>query len=135
MKIYVLDFDGVINNQWQNNTLYPTAIELIKKMYSENKILCIATRRNQEQLPEITNLLITAGIRHCFRMIEADSRPKTHHLRKIHNELQKEINTPLDLILFDDFDVNINDVSRANYKAILVNNNHGLLQRHIDSVS
>lgn len=128
--MYVLDFDGVIYDQFKTKLVYPSAIQVINHLKSEGKKMAIATRRSgPEEVGEMKRILEDAGIAGCFEIIVADSRPKPWHLSQI-QEFTKE----KELTLYDDFDVNIKDVIAAGYKGVLVNNAHGLTMEIIGCV-
>lgn len=133
MRVHVLDFDGVLNIQ-SVNKLFTEAVNIVKEMHQQGEILCIATRRSGAETTEMENLLKDAGIYDHFKVIIADSRPKPFHMSKIQDHFGHSTHSTHqnhELVLFDDFDVNINDVRNAGFKAILVDNTFGLQRTHL----
>ena len=133
-QIIVLDFDGVINNQWNDNTLYPQIIEIINYLIKNEFIVCIATRRNDEQANQMYKILKENNIYDMFECIEIGAMSKIHHLNAIKDKLINDNIEFTELILFDDYDINIIDVQSAGFTGVLVDNKSGLQYHHIQSI-
>lgn len=126
-NVYVIDFDGVLYDQYRSKRMYVEAIEVIKNLKIRGEVLAIATRRSGSETEEMIQLLRLASIYECFDVVIANSCKKPWHLQQITDTLR--IKYPgIDLIptLYDDFDVNIKDVIEAGYKGVLVDNTYGL---------
>lgn len=125
--VYVIDFDGVLYDQHRTEKLYPEAINVVKHLKSRDKVLAIATRRNGVEAQEMTEILKSANIHDHFEAIIFNPCPKPWHIQKILNYLKiKYPNTIFHATLYDDFDVNINDITLVGHKGVLINNRYGL---------
>lgn len=125
--LYVIDFDGVLYDQHDTRKVYPEAIEVIKYLRHQGKILTIATRRNEMEASEMIEILKSVHIYDMFEAIIYNSCPKPWHINQILNKFK--VKYP-DIIfhptLYDDFDVNIQDIRKVGYKGVLIDNKYGL---------
>lgn len=127
MELHVIDFDGVLFDQHRTHNVYPEAIDLIKSLKFKGKYLCIATRRSEEEAREMIDILKSAGVHDVFEIIIDNPCSKVWHIRQILKHLKdKYPETIFHPTLYDDFDVNIQDIIKAGYKGVLINNRYGL---------
>lgn len=127
-KVYVLDFDGVLFDQFSTRTMYTEAIAVLHHLRSQMAVCAIATRRSSpHEVAEVMVQLEQLNLIEMFACVIADHQPKPYHMQKIKDIVQEKYpDASLELHLYDDFDVNIRDVINAGYQARLIDNRFGL---------
>jgi hypothetical protein len=128
MFVLVIDFDGVLFDQFGSKKLFPQVNELIKR-YSEKWYLSLATRRSGVEFEDM--LLHLGDLQDCFDFIIGDARPKTHHLSLIRN-CYSETNNPVEVLCLIDHSLQtLYDISKDNHLGVFVNS-QGLNESHLE---